>query len=195
MLGKLAIVVGHSLKQKGAKAVPPIDAYEYDYNNQLASIIYRAARQCGIECRVFLRDKIGIKGAYEKVNAWIAEDELGACIELHFNAFNGKAKGTETLFDMDPADSIELARCVHNEICNCFSREGKANRGIKKREEGRGAYNLELCEVPGCIVEPFFGDTRSESELGHALMFEYAGSILKGVQNYFKETIHRNGLN
>lgn len=196
MFGKFAIVVGHTQKRPGAKGVAPLNKSEYQYNSELAQVIYRLAREDGIDAKVFTRDKIGLRGAYKQVNSWITEDDIGCCVELHFNAFNGKAKGTETLFDTDPQDSIELSRFVHNEIIDVLGRKGKEDRGLKKVIDGdRGGYNLKLCEVPGCIIEPFFGDNIEDACLGNEMMFEIAAAIVNGIKEYFKQYEYVNSLN
>lgn len=190
---KLAIVIGHEAKAKGAKATIPIDAYEYDYNTEVAQAMYRYAKNYGIECKVFTRDGVGIRGAYNLVNEW-AQGHNACCIELHFNSFDGKARGTETLCDDDPSESIEFAREIQNAMCSLFKREGKQNRGIKMNN-GRGDANLDACKIPSCITEPFFGDNPLDAKLGHVYKFEYAKVLVDTAVRFLikQEPDHRIG--
>lgn len=173
---KLAIVVGHEKEKPGAYAIEPISLHEYDYNTGVAQVMYRYAREFGIECKIFLRDKIGLEGCYDQVNEW-AKFSHALCIELHFNACDTKARGTEVLFGSD--ESIDFARLIQETVCILFKRTGKQNRGIKKRLEGRGAKNLALCHVPCALVEPFFGDNKQDALLGQTLKFDYAQLLVE----------------
>lgn len=182
---RLAIVVGHDVKGKGATSVAPLNLQEYDFNLQIAQDVYRKAMEHGIACRIFLRNGIGIRGVYEQVAQWA--DKNTVCIELHFNSFNGKAQGTETLFDKSPTDSIEFAREIHNGICELFKRKDKTNRGLKLIEQGdRGYLNLNLCQIPSCIVEPFFGDNTEDAKLAHKYMNLYGDTLVNSTIAYFK---------
>lgn len=191
---RLAIVVGHDMKAKGATSVSPLNVQEYDYNVDLAEYMYRVAMAKGITTRVFTRNKGGLRGAYEDVRKW--SDENTVCLELHFNSFNGKVQGSETLFDKDPLDSIELAREVHKAVCEVFQRKNKQDRGIKLIDNGeRGYLNLNLCKIPSCIVEPFFGDNPADAELGHKLKHQYADYLVDAVFTYFVERDRKMALN
>lgn len=190
---KLAIVVGHSKDKKGAYAIGPINQHEYDFNLEVAQNAYQAAMLSGIQTKIFLRDKIGIVGAYQEVSKWADENTI--CIELHFNSYNGKARGTETLFDNDPPESIEVAREVHEAVCALFNRRGKDDRGLKLIDQGRGAKNLAECMVPGCLVEPFFGDNKDDALEANGLRLEYAKALIFGVLSYFENRAKRISLN
>jgi N-acetylmuramoyl-L-alanine amidase len=191
---KLAIVVGHSKDKQGARAASPLNKTEYEYNLEVAEFVFRFAMDYGIFTRIFLRDKVGIVGAYKAVQDW-AKDGDTVCVELHFNAFNKKAKGTETLFDQEPSDSIELARAVHTEVIECFKRKGKDDRGLKLIDEGRGAKSLAECKIPGCLIEPFFGDNPDEAYMGQKMKIEYAHAIVDGVKTYFEHRQKAMSLN
>lgn len=92
----LAIVVGHTRSSPGAQGkAPPLPRnpdtarYEYTWNSELAEMIKQRAEASGIRCSVFFRDSGGITGAYARVRQW----RPGATVELHFNAFNERARG------------------------------------------------------------------------------------------------------
>lgn len=183
---KCAIVVGHEEKAKGASSVSPLSQMEYDFNLRIAQAIYRLLREEGkVSPRIFLRDGIGISGAYSQVNAWVSDDPKSCAIELHFNSFNGKAEGSETLYDKDPAQSKEFAQIIQDALVLCYGRQGKLNRGIKLIEAGdRGHKNLALCHIPSCIVEPFFGDCPAEAKLAHEREAEYPKYLAKAISKF-----------
>lgn len=184
---KLAIVVGHTKVSKGAFGIKPINAHEYDYNTEVAQVMYRWAKAFGLECRVFMRDGVGISGVYEQVNEWAFGDN-SVCIELHFNAANGRAQGTETLFDNDPSDSIEFAREVQSAMCMVFNRSEKGNRGLKMvQTESRGATNLIKCKITSCLTEPFFGDNPEDAKLGQEFKLEYAKILVETALKFLRE--------
>lgn len=181
---KLAIVIGHSKDKKGALATLPLNQYEYDYNTDVAQFMFRFAMNENLNCKIFTRDNIGVVGAYKAVSDWAGKDPA-VCIELHFNAADTKARGTETLFDNDPLDCIEFARDIHQRVCSVFKRQGKQDRGIKLVDEGRGAKNLAECKIVGCLIEPFFGDNKEDAALGLSKKVEYAKCLVEGVKVYF----------
>ena len=171
---KLALVVGHEKERPGALGAAPLSQSEYDYNLEVAQFAYREARESGHDCHIFLRDGIGIEGAYRLVNEWSPD----LAVELHFNACDRKASGTETLF-ANPAHR-EFAEIMQRELCSLFERKGKQDRGVKLLEAGdRGHRNMSLAVAPACLLEPFFGDNPFEAALGHKLRVAYAVAVVR----------------
>jgi N-acetylmuramoyl-L-alanine amidase len=167
--GHLALVVGHDKIRQGAHGVAPISSSEYVYNSHLAKLIEEYGERRGHQVDIFFRDHIGIKGAYKSV----ADAEPDACIELHFNAFNGAVRGTETLFadihDEKEVMEKEFAQCVQDEICKLFQRDAETNRGLINRSLSkgeRGYMNVsQLFNIPSILIEPFFGDNPDDAQL------------------------------
>lgn len=173
---RLALVIGHSARNSGAYAVSPIDNTEYYWNTQLALAVLSFAGVNGVDCGIFFRDGIGVHGAYRQVKEWGA----GTCIELHFNSFNSRVSGTETLHG-EYDKSKELAALVHREILKIYDRPKRKDRGIRKRVPGeRGGRSLsQLTHIPSIIVEPFFGDVSTEAQLGMSHFDDYAQALVK----------------
>lgn len=180
---KLAIVIGHSKIAQGAMSTDPLNMSEYEFNTVIAENMFRYGKDKGLDVKVFTRDEIGIVGAYRLVNKWVGEDR-GVCIELHFNAANTKAQGTEVLYDTVPSSNEEFSQVVHDDLCVLFKRIGKTNRGIKLVDVGRGARNLAECKVIGCLVEPFFGDNVSDAKLAKDNMTAYPVCLVNSVLKY-----------
>jgi N-acetylmuramoyl-L-alanine amidase len=160
---KLAIIVGHLKVVPGAHGCAPLDQFEYDYNCGLALMMKGYALGHGCETKVFLRDQIGLRACYNQVNEYSPH----AAIELHFNAANRQARGTETLFGDKNAKSEKLAHFIQNAMCKVFERDVNTNRGVKHlAEKDRGYTNVNIARCPSCLIEPFFGDQVDDATLG-----------------------------
>lgn len=181
-IGKLGVIVGHTSRAKGARFA--LGGYEYDYNSHIARLISaRAAESKTVECEVFTRNSGGISGAYQSA----IQAGCDVIIELHFNAFNTKVAGTETLCTTDPKDRV-FAEYVHRDICQAFGRDGDS-RGVKPLSRssrgGRNVYSAGI--IPNCLVEPFFGDNPDEAKLASMIKDSYAKAIVHAVSLYFRE--------
>lgn len=176
----LAIVVGHTCSRPGAEGkAPPFPQspntarFEYTWNSELAEMIKQKARARGVRCSVFFRDTGGITGAYARVRKWRPE----ATVELHFNAFNERVRGTETLFAH--SSSHAWAKALQNEMVALYARVGPPlDRGLKDRSGG-GRGRLSLTQIqPSALIEPFFGDEQSDAEIGERQKERLADAIL-----------------
>ncbi len=191
----LALIIGHTKADKGALAVAPLKMQEYTYNTEVANITKEAGPDYGIEVEIFTRDAAGVKGAYSSATKWLdSKKSKGAIMELHFNAANGVATGTETLYadvkDEKGVNEKAFAQAIQDAICDVFKRTGKQNRGLK-RETGakgeRGYSNLsQTVKYPSTINEPFFGDVPSDAKLALELQKEYAICLLVAYKNFLK---------
>ncbi len=179
---KLAIVVGHTRRGPGAEGANPISSCEYFWNSKLAKLIKSQASANNIECGIFYRDGIGIKGAYKKVNLWHAD----SCIELHFNAYDGKVIGTETLYGLY-SPSKDWASSIQDAMVGLYDRTGKPDRGIKQRIIGeRGGKSVnQLDTIPSCLIEPYFGDVSSEAILADSYLLDLAKVLVDTHKHNF----------
>lgn len=161
---RLAIVVGHSARHKGAAAVD--GTREYDFTRPLAARITDAAMVAGHEPRVFLRDG-GFRAMIEEINAW----GPGLIVSLHFNAMPashaGQAHGTEVLHYPGSTAGRAWAEKLAAAVSEA---QGTRNRGAKAQaqaSEGRGALLiLRDTRAPAVIVELFFGDNAGDYDRG-----------------------------
>jgi len=158
---RLAVVVGHTRLAPGATGLPPIGQSEYHWNLDLAEMVVQKCALRGVACKVFLRDGVGIEGAYTAVNAW----DPSAVVELHFNAFNKRVRGCEVLHGDRVAASLEYARATQNALLGLL---GNPDRGLELRRPGeRGGLNVGLANCASILIEPFFGDQADDAALGH----------------------------
>jgi N-acetylmuramoyl-L-alanine amidase len=105
----------------------------------------------------------------------------GCVIELHFNAFNGTASGTETLYSTKLPANKSFASIVQKKMVAVFKR---TDRGLKLRNSGRGASNLAAVTVPCCLVEPLFGDNKTDSGLLKSKAKEYEHALVDAAMEF-----------
>lgn len=181
---KLGVVVGHMNSAMGANLAKPYDFIsEYEYNQLLAAHIILEAKAKFITVSVAFRDSVGIEGAYKQIQ----KDNCDACVELHFNSFNAKAEGTETLYGSLP-NAKSWADALQSEMVSCFARVGSANRGTKFMSRGeRGGANVnQPIGIPCALIEPFFGDTRFEAEMALLKQRDLAKAIIQAFLTFTK---------
>ncbi len=176
-----AIVVGHTKTAPGASGVKPVGQSEYPWNKDLASKIKSACVQLGVESKIFYRDGVGISGAYKLVSQWGA----GCVVELHFNAFNGTATGTETLYDNDKnGGSKAWATLLQNGMLNVL---GLKDRKLKECDPGdRGYGSVSALDIPSALIEPFFGDNSSDATVAENNKDDLAMVIAKAAASQLK---------
>ncbi|MCF7731610.1 MAG: N-acetylmuramoyl-L-alanine amidase, partial [Akkermansiaceae bacterium] len=163
---RLGIVVGHTAKAPGGSGLASAGPSEYLWNKDLAEKIKTAGAAAGIEVGIFLRDGIGIAGAYRELADWGA----AAAIELHYNNHDGSVRGTETLWGPACPKSEAWATAIQAAMVALYNRTGKQNRGLKQAppfDGGRDSVNA-LSTIPSCLIEPFFGDNPDDVALGGA---------------------------
>jgi len=178
----LGVIVGHDYKAQGAEMVAPYSLSEYIYNLEVANLMRAyCLNKDNIKVEVILRNDVGISGAYAKARVLVCD----AVIELHFNSANGKATGTETLCSSNDQDKA-FARVVHEFTCAVFNREG-LSRGVKTLVAGdRGAQSTYGYAGPNCLVEPAFGDVKSEALMLLDQKANYARGLILATLEYFK---------
>lgn len=180
----IGFIVGHSKNSGGAALAT--GGNEYSYNSEVARLagVCANANHPLLYYHTILRDSGGISGAYAKAR------ELGCdlIIELHFNAFNGRVTGTETLCSNDKSDQ-DFATRIQTAMCKVFERDGNS-RGVKiiARAERGGINVYSAPGTPNCLVEPFFGDVKSEADMGLDKQYDYAQALVKACEEHLKAT-------
>lgn len=188
MTFKLGIVVGHTATRAGAQGIglPP----EYHFHRDMADRMVEYARQSygpasahPMDVKVFLRDGIGVRGAYRAVDQWAGRDPA-ATVELHYNAAGPSARGTETL-SSGTSGSRALAERVQAATVQLL---GTRNRGLRIRNRqtrGRGWLSLVSGRPPAIITEPGFGSNAGDAALLHERRYEIGRMVVTQAHNYF----------
>lgn len=147
---KLALVIGHGPSaDKGAWNLFR-HVNELDWNRGLAGLIARHLEQSPVECVVVHRE-------IEKVPPVARVNALrpGIAVELHCNAYDGEANGTEMLYWPSSLVGKRLAEYLQGAALHALRLK---DRGVKPRGYGRGEKFLRDTHCPAVIWEPFFID-------------------------------------
>lgn len=174
---KLGVIVGHDKNAQGARMCSPHNLTEYAYCSEIARGMKDRA-PANINVEIIYRDGVGIIGAYNLARHLLCD----AVVELHFDAFNGKARGSTTLCSPDREDR-EFANHIHASISKMLQRGKNEDRGVKAiSQAARGGVNVHsFPSGVNCLLEPFFGDNPEDAQLGMDKKVHIAKAILDGV--------------
>ena len=148
---KIAFVIGHTLFKKGAYS-KILGFSEFDfwwqYKEDLEELgdVYRH------------NPLIPSYKVRQRIMAKKTKD-YDLVFELHFNMFNGNAKGAEACC-YNSISSINLNREFINKYC---SLTGSNNRGVKiLKPNSRGYWFVKSQKPPAILYEGFFGDNKED---------------------------------
>lgn len=184
---KLGIIVGHEKNSQGAEFYQK-PYTEYKYNTEIARLMESNAPRT-IKPIVIFRDGVGIAGAYQKAFA----ENCDCVIELHCNAFNGKARGT-LVYTSNAAEDVAFSKEIQKVMVAVFGTEGRRvdedyGRGIQvigaSDRGGRNVYSFN--GLANCLVEPAFCDEQKDCFLLLNKKEEYAKGLLTGVEIWAKK--------
>lgn len=183
----VAICVGHSRKINGhveGGAVSVDGTKEWDYNRDLAHLVWLELRALGVNC--FTEDIYhgnGYRDSMRWLGSYLQSRNAKLAVELHFNASSGGASGHEWLHWGSSEKSERLAHAVNDEFKLAFP--AMKARGVKaKTSSDRGAEFLRLTKCPAIICEPFFGDNTEDWRIATEKKEEIAGAIARGIHKY-----------
>lgn len=154
---KIALIVGHGNGDSGAMGWNRFA--EFDYNSIVAEEI--ANSETGKEVKVFYRGSSGIVGVAMKAVAYSPDLSM----ELHLNAFNGKAVGCEVLCLSGDEQSSSIGRSFASSFTQKFNRKLRREKGINwitKADRGYSSLKAVSSIKHSILVEPFFIDTKEE---------------------------------
>lgn len=177
----VCICIGHSTKDEGAWSSDG-KLGEYTFNKELADFIKAELVSASISAVIVNRltdgGGTGMSADIKAVNS-IKSDCI---IELHANAYNSKATGTETLYWHSSTKGKYLAQCIQDEMVKTL---GLADRGIKPiNGSDRGGSVLKGSYYPMVITEPFFIDNPTDLEKATDKRKDLAIAIAKGIIKY-----------
>lgn len=184
---KLGVIIGHEAKAGGAACAVPVGgcSNEYQINTVIAGLMKAHADKLnGVDVYIIKRDGIGIAGAYKKA----FDLHCDAVVELHFNAFNRKATGTLT-YTSPAKEDLEFSAVIHRSMVRVFGTDGRPDRGVVTLSRGdRGATNVfSFNGMPNCLVEPVFGDVKSEINMLWDKRAEYAAALVDATALWAKK--------
>lgn len=156
---KIAITVGHSILKNGTCTSAKGEVLEYAYCKELAPIVQKYLKSKGHQVDVIVcPEREFTKASQEKTYKLGKINGKGydLVVELHLNAYNGTAKGTEVLYYSNKGK--EYAQRVNDKLDDIFS-----DRGIKKRTD---LYILTQTDPVSILVECFFCDSKEDYQRG-----------------------------
>lgn len=173
-----AIIVGHSRARQGATN-PHDGTTEFEYNEPLAQLIADQLQKCGA-----VRPVIVYRDSYSTLPGKVNETGADIAIELHCNAHNTEASGTEMLYWDTSRNGKRLAQELQNAAVTTLSLPDRGAKPIGA--DDRGGYLLRYTAMPCVIVESFFIDNDDDLAIGiekrQALAVRYA----RAIEGYFR---------
>ena len=180
---KVAVVVGHNTRERGAFALAPISEHEFTFNTRIADRMVEMTAASSLELKKFHRRYVGsytreIEEVYGQVEDWGAETS----IELHFNSYTPSSHGTETLSSGSTKSRL-LATAIQESMVETLNLR---DRGVKFRSrEERGGKSLHAASPPAILVEPFFGSNQADVNRAAELTTDdFSEMYLKGLRRY-----------
>ncbi len=172
---KIALVVGHSKKAKGARNRAS-KMTEFDYNDELVKKIAVMLNKRGIDNVIVYRD------SYSALPGKINAKKPTFILSFHANSCkNDAVSGSEVLYYKDSKKGKLLAQVMLNAIVKTLELR---NRGIKPRSESdRGGYLLKNTHAACVILEPFFINNNADCETATNKLDELAVSIALAIEN------------
>lgn len=145
---KIGVNCGHTLNGAGSGAVGimPESTETRNVGNALMNLLKANGHEV-VNCTI---DKASTQAEYlKKVVEMANRQDLDYFISFHFNAYNGKAFGTEvyTYEGRQFKDALE--------VCKNISNLGFANRGVKN---GTGLYVVKKTKAKSMLIEVCFVD-------------------------------------
>lgn len=168
---RVGVVVGHSVKDPGA--VNANGRTEFEFNSELAYMVSVELLKRDMDPVIIWRDR-AYSAMPEKVNSF----DVDFSIELHCNAFNTKASGSEVLFFNGSSNGCKLATFIQEEVVDVLGLPDRGAKGINR--DDRGGLMLVKTVKPHVIIEPLFIDNVDDLTTGERLKTNMAAAIAKG---------------
>lgn len=178
---KIFLSVGHSILANGnctsADGRLRGGVLEYDYCKKLAPYVQRWLQAAGCEVTlVICPERKFTKSTQEKSYKIPIENKGGydLAAELHLNAFNGVAHGTEVYYKT--AKGKAFAERVDKKLATVFT-----DRGAQKRTN---LYILNSTKAPAILIEVFFCDSLDDCAKAAAAGLDKIGRLIaEGITN------------
>lgn len=180
---KVALIIGHNQRSKGAYS--QIVGSEYDYWKRIAEKIKTEIPEM-VDVYERKPNKFYVP-EMEEVLKELNKNDYKTCLELHFNSStNSQANGCECLVYYKNNKAKELATNFMARLQNIFGSKIRGNHGIIEIQDSkvRGGYGICNSKDTYILVEPFFGSNPDES-----LKFSVEKDVVNLFINFIKENI------
>lgn len=172
---RIGLFVGHSKLKNGTYTSANKLINEYEYNKTLGatikSLFDKEEQPCDLN--ICPEGKFTSNKDEDDYKLPIANSgKYDLIIELHLNAFNGTADGSEVLYTSNSGKVV--AQRVQNKLKTVFD-----DRGIKKRDN---LYMLTKTNPVSIMIESFFCDSQIDVDKANSLGYEgIAKLIVEGI--------------
>lgn len=132
-MSKIYLIAGHHEADSGASVIHPDlgKVTEADLTKELRDLIYSYIKAHNSIEIIKDNDALLLQAVLNEINKTVDKDDI--IVDIHFNAFNGKATGTEVFI---PTINSELERTLASNICKRLADiMSIANRGVKTEEK------------------------------------------------------------
>lgn len=173
-MAKVFISVGHGGDDPGAIGVNKVK--ESEKTLELSKAVEKALKAVGVDVKL---SRTGNNNNPQSSKLKQIESyKPDIAIDIHFNAYNGKATGTETYYQHNVSRSKNLAENLARLVAQTI---GITNRGAKVKllSDGRDYFGmLRKCSTcPIVLLETCFID--NSSDMAKAMAADVAGAIAK----------------
>lgn len=154
---KIAVVVGHNSRNKGAFMKGAFNQFEFDFNNRVADLMIESAEGSDLQIKKFNRTYVGsytteVKRVYENVNAW----DPDFIFELHFNGYNGKTGYSFVLHHHASSKGKACAKHINDVFVAETGFTDKETKALTSSD--RGYLSTAEASAPCILTETWFGD-------------------------------------
>lgn len=170
---KILLIAGHGAGDPGAGGN---GYWEADKTREALPLLKKSLQKRGVNVTTYPTSRnayADIKGS----GPAYAFKNYDAIIEIHFNAYNGKAYGTETLYKT----SKSLAAAIDKAIAS----KGFQDRGPKIRTDLQNMNYAASLSVPYVLIETCFIDSRSDMELYEEIRPDVWQAVGDAVADYY----------
>lgn len=172
---KYFICVGHANYGNGvissADGTKQGGVNEYKYNKELAPYVVKWLRKAGHEATLCIAPEGQLHSLNEEINYFIGEEHkqnYDLSVQLHLNAFNGQAFGTEAYA------YNEKGKEVADRICKKLGTVWH-NRGAQIKT---GLYWTRKTKAKAVLIESFFCDNTSDYQKAKKLGMDAHGKLI-----------------
>lgn len=148
---------------------------EYLYNKELAPLICKWLEKAGHKAVLCIAPEGKLHSLNEEINYFISEehkDNYDLSVQLHLNAFNGSAHGTEVY--AYNAEGLKVAERICKKLATVWT-----DRGAQIKT---GLYWTRKTKAKAVLIESFFCDSKADYQKAKKLgMDAHAKLIAEGI--------------
>ena len=169
------VCVGHAKYPGGVISSADGTSYggvnEYEYNKKLAPYVVKWLKAAGHKATLCIAPEGELKSLNDEINYFIGLENKGnydLAVQLHLNAFNGQAYGTEAYAYNDAG--LTVAKRICEKLGTVWH-----NRGAQIKT---GLYWTRKTKAKSVLIESFFCDSKSDYAKAKSLGFSAHGKLI-----------------